>query len=127
MITDLERYTGTYNLPVLFMSCAIADRLGSRQAVLVHEIANQELTDIVTFEKHWPEVGLGNTGQAYIIGPDHLLRTESRFLDQLPDTATVPTSNLDGTPGPRSSVLAAPFPNLPPDQLFPANANLNSA
>ena len=126
MIADLERYTGAYNLPVLFMSCAIADRLGSRQAVLVHEIASQELTDIITFEKHWPEVGLGNTGQAYIIGPDHLLRTESRFLDQLPDTATVPTSNLDGTPGPRSSVLAAPLHNLATDRLFSDDANVNS-
>jgi HAMP domain-containing protein/signal transduction histidine kinase len=126
MLTDLERYTGAFNLPVLFMSCAIADRLGSRQAVLVHEIASHELTDIVTFEKHWPEVGLGNTGQAYIIGPDHLLRTESRFLDQLPDTATVATNNLDGTPGPRSSVLAAPLNNLATDRLFSDDANVNS-
>jgi signal transduction histidine kinase/HAMP domain-containing protein len=126
MITDLERYAGAYNLPVLFMSCAIADRLGSRQAVLVHEVASHELTDIVTFEKHWPEVGLGNTGQAYIIGPDHLLRTESRFLDQLPDTATVATSNLDGTPGARSSVLAAPLNNLATERLFSDDANVNS-
>lgn len=126
MITDLERYAGAYNLPVLFMSCAIADRLGSRQAVLVHEVASHELTDIVTFDQHWPEVGLGNTGQAYIIGPDRLLRTESRFLDQLPDTATVPTSNLDGTPGPRSSVLAAPLHNLATDRLFSDDANVNS-
>jgi signal transduction histidine kinase/HAMP domain-containing protein len=126
MMTDLERYSGAYNLPVLFMSCAIADRLGSRQAVLIHEIASRELTDIVTFEKHWPEVGLGNTGQAYIIGPDHLLRTESRFLDQLPDTATVPTNNLDGTPGPRSSILAAPLNNLATARLFSDEANVNS-
>ena len=126
MMTDLERYSGAYNLPVLFMSCAIADRLGSRQAVLIHEIASRELTDIVTFEKHWPEVGLGNTGQAYIIGPDHLLRTESRFLGQLPDTATVPTSNLDGTPGPRSSILAAPLNNLATARLFSDEANVNS-
>ncbi|MEY2608957.1 MAG: two-component system, chemotaxis family, sensor kinase CheA [Verrucomicrobiota bacterium] len=126
MVTDLERYTGAYDLPVLFMSCAIADRLGSRQAVLVHEIASRELTDIVTFEKHWPEVGLGNTGQAFIIGPDHLLRTESRFLEQLPDTATVATSNLDGTPGPRSSILAAPLNNLATARLFSDEANVNS-
>jgi HAMP domain-containing protein/signal transduction histidine kinase len=126
MVTDLERYTGAYNLPVLFMSCVIADRLGSRQAVLVHEIASRELTDIVTFEKHWPEVGLGNTGQAFIIGPDHLLRTESRFLEQLPDTATVATSNLDGTPGPRSSILAAPLNNLATARLFSDEANVNS-
>ena len=126
MVTDLERYTGAYNLPVLFMSCAIVDRLGSRQAVLVHEIASRELTDIVTFEKHWPEVGLGNTGQAFIIGPDHLLRTESRFLEQLPDTATVATSNLDGTPGPRSSILAAPLNNLATARLFSDEANVNS-
>src|SRR5258708_9467496 len=126
MVTDLERYTGAYNLPVLFMSCVIADRLGSRQSVLVQQIANQELTDIVTFEKHWPEVGLGNTGQAFIIGPDHLLRTESRFLEQLPDTATVATSNLDGTPGPRSSILAAPLNNLVTARLFSDEANVNS-
>jgi two-component system, chemotaxis family, sensor kinase CheA len=126
MMTDLERYSGAYNLPVLFLSCAIADRLGSRQAVLIHEIASRELTDIVTFEKHWPEVGLGNTGQAYIIGPDRLLRTESRFLDQLPDTATVATSNLDGTPGPRSSILAAPLNNLATARLFSDEANVNS-
>ena len=126
MIADLERYPGAYNLPVLFMGCAIADRLGSRQAVLVHEVASQELTNIVTFEKHWPEVGLGSTGQAYIVGPDHLLRTESRFLDQLPETATVETNNLDGTPGPRSSVLAVPLHNLATDRLFSEEANVNS-
>jgi signal transduction histidine kinase/HAMP domain-containing protein len=126
MITDLERYPGAYNLPVVFMSCAIADRLGSRQAVLVHEVDSRQLTDIVTFEKHWPEVGLGNTGQAYIIGPDHLLRTESRFLDQLPSASTVTTNNLDGTSGPRSSILAAPLHDLTADRLFSDEANLNS-
>jgi signal transduction histidine kinase/HAMP domain-containing protein len=126
MITDLDSYPAAYNHPVLFMSCAIADRLGSRQAVLVHEVASRQLTEIVTFEQHWPEVGLGNTGEAYIVGPDHLLRTESRFLDQIPDSATVATTNLDGTPGPRSSILAAPLHNLAADRLFSSDANVNA-
>jgi signal transduction histidine kinase/HAMP domain-containing protein len=126
MITDLERYPGASNAPALFMSCAIADRLGSRQAVLIHEIDSRQLTDIVTFERHWPEVGLGNTGQAYIMGPDHLLRTESRFLDQLPEESTIATRNLDGTVGPRSSILAAPLHDLTAERLFADEATVNA-
>ena len=34
----------------------------------------------MTYDKQWQKVGLGESGETYLIGDDHLLRSQSRFL-----------------------------------------------
>ena len=118
MVSDLARYPAAYDAPTLFMGCAITNRLGSRVGVLVHAISSKQLTDIVTFDQHWPDVGLGKTGEAYIVGPDRKLRTESRFLMELPAEMKSRTFDRSGTPGALTSILSFPLRNAAVDRIF---------
>lgn|GEM_PF-1041780 len=118
MVTDMEDYPVKNNRPVMFLGCAISDRLGEQQGVLVHEIDSHQITSIITFDEHWTQVGLGSSGEAYIVGPDRRLRTESRFLKELPPQLTIPSYNEKGLPDGRTSILAFPLHNQAVDQLF---------
>jgi signal transduction histidine kinase/HAMP domain-containing protein len=122
VVTDLEDYPAKNNRPVMFLGCAISDRLGEQQGVLVHEIDSRQITSIITFDEHWTEVGLGKSGEAYIVGPDRRLRTESRFLQELPTELTKPSYSEDGSPDGRTSILAFPLHNQAVDQLFSEKA-----
>lgn len=122
MITDLEDYPAKNNRPVMFLGCAISDRLGEQQGVLVHEIDGRQITSITTFDEHWTQVGLGRSGEAYIVGPDRRLRTESRFLQELPAALTIPSYSENGSPDGRTSILAFPLHNQAVDQLFSEKA-----
>jgi signal transduction histidine kinase/HAMP domain-containing protein len=122
MVTDLGDYPAKNNRPVMFLGCAISDRLGEQQGVLVHEIDSRQITSIITFDEHWTQVGLGRSGEAYIVGPDRRLRTESRFLQELPPELTVPSYNENGSPDGRTSILAFPLNNQAVDQLFSEKA-----
>jgi serine phosphatase RsbU (regulator of sigma subunit) len=39
-----------------------------------------KINDIMTNKQNWKNVGLGNTGETYIVGEDFTLRNQSRFL-----------------------------------------------
>src|SRR5260221_7864288 len=122
MVTDMEDYPAKNSRPVMCLGCAISDRLGEQQGVLVHEIDSSQLTSIITFDEHWTQVGLGKSGDAYIVGPDRRLRTESRFLKDLPPEQTIPGYDENGLPDGRTSILAFPLRNQAVDQLFSGKA-----
>src|SRR5260221_3071270 len=122
MVTDMEDYPAKNSRPVMCLGCAISDRLGEQQGVLVHEIDSSQLTSIITFDEHWTQVGLGTPGEACIVGPDRLLRTESRFLKDLPPEETIPGYDENGLPDGRTSILAYPLRNQAVDQLFSGKA-----
>ena len=43
-----------------------------------------QITAVMTSKKRWKEIGLGNTGETYLVGTDRLLRSDSRFLIENP-------------------------------------------
>src|SRR5262249_39119040 len=90
LATDLDAYPAAADRPVLFFSCLISDYLGARQGVVAHEIGGETITDLINFRGAWQQVGLGETGEAYIIGPDYLPRTETRFSASAPEDRTRP-------------------------------------
>ncbi len=118
VITDLERYPGAYGAPMLFLSCPINNRLGGRLGVVVHKIASSTFTDLVTFQGRWSAVGLGETGEAYIVGPDMKLRTESRFVQEMPAKMKSLSFEPDGSPGPLTTVLGGPLHNKAVENIY---------
>jgi two-component system chemotaxis sensor kinase CheA len=118
VITDLERYPGAYGSPMLFLSCPINNRLGGRLGVVVHKIASSTFTDLVTFQGRWSAVGLGETGEAYIVGPDMKLRTESRFVKEMPAKMKSLSFEPDGSPGPLTTVLGGPLHNKAVENIY---------
>lgn len=48
--------------------------------ILIGQFPVDALNTLMTFEKKWSEVGLGASGETYLIGPDKTPRSVSRFL-----------------------------------------------
>ncbi len=118
VITDLERYPGASGSPMLFLSCPINNRLGGRLGVVVHKVASNTFTDLVTFQGRWSAVGLGETGEAYIVGPDLKMRTESRFVKEMPPKMKSLSFEPDGSPGPLTTVLGGPLHNKAVENIY---------
>ena len=118
LATDLDAYPAAADRPVLFFSCLISDYLGARQGVVAHEIAGETITDLINFRGAWQQVGLGETGEAYIIGPDYLPRTETRFSASAPEDRTRPIYGDDFLLKGRTTVLAARDLDLPAISIF---------
>ncbi len=78
-LEDFEPYTPSYGAQASFIASPVYD--GTEMiAVLVFQLPLDRINDIMTSERAWRDVGLGASGEAYLVGPDRRLRTESRFL-----------------------------------------------
>ncbi len=78
-ITQFANYLPSYNAPAAFISAPIYD-LETLMGVLIFQIPIDRITDIMTNNKEWHKVGLGNSGETYLVGKDKTLRSESRSL-----------------------------------------------
>ena len=43
--------------------------------VLVAQLSNEEIDNVVTGDRRWRQEGFGATGEAYLVGPDYLVRS----------------------------------------------------
>lgn len=78
-IVDFEPYHPSYNAPAAFISTAIYE--GDRKTgVLIFQMPIDRINDIMTNKRQWTAVGLGQSGETYIVGDDYTLRNQSRFL-----------------------------------------------
>jgi methyl-accepting chemotaxis protein len=84
-MTDVVRYPKQFDQPTLFYSAPVRDMSGNFAGAIIIQTDVSRLTALTSFRGQWAEAGLGRTGEAYIVGDDFLLRTESRFLDKVPE------------------------------------------
>ncbi len=78
-LVDYEPYHPSYNAHASFIACPIFD--GEKQiGVLTFQMPIDRINSIMTNNAHWENVGLGKSGETYIIGEDMTLRNQSRFL-----------------------------------------------
>ena len=49
-------------------------------AVLLLRFRLEPIADALSGGRQWEAEGLGKTGEIYLLGPDHTMRTDSRFL-----------------------------------------------
>lgn len=78
-LVDFELYRGKYGAPAAFWGAPIYN--GSHLVgVLLIQISVDEIDRIMTSNRNWLEVGLGRTGEIYLVGPDMFMRSNSRFL-----------------------------------------------
>lgn len=78
-IVDFQPYLTSYNVPSSFIASPIFD--GAEMiGVMAFQIPAERISDLVNGFGKWKENGLGNTGETYLVGPDQLMRSKSRFL-----------------------------------------------
>ena len=78
-LVDYESYHPSYNAPAAFMASPIWDG-DKRLGVLLFQMPVDRINDIMTNREAWSEVGLGESGETYLVGDDFRLRNQSRFL-----------------------------------------------
>ena len=78
-LVDFEPYKASYNAHAAFMSTPIFD--GEECiGILVFQMPIDRINDIMTNRQKWKEVGLGETGETYLVSEDYTLRNQSRFF-----------------------------------------------
>ena len=80
-ITDYAPYRPSYDDQASFVSRPIMD--GDRVVgVFVVQLPIDRVNEIMTFGGRWKNVGLGESGEIYLVGPDKTPRSISRFMQQ---------------------------------------------
>ncbi len=76
---DFKPYHPSYNSAASFIASPIVDN-GVEIGVIIFQMPIDKINDIATSKGHWQNVGLGKSGETYIVGEDFKLRSQSRFF-----------------------------------------------
>ncbi|NJK65223.1 MAG: HAMP domain-containing protein [Oscillatoriales cyanobacterium RU_3_3] len=77
-VADFKAYRPSYNAPAAFVATPIYS--GSNPiGILAVQIPINKIDQAITRNNNWEESGLQKTGEAYLVGPDSLMRSTSRF------------------------------------------------
>jgi class 3 adenylate cyclase len=76
-LVDFELYRPAYGNPSAFWSAPIYNG-NHLVGVLLVQISLAALNEIMTSNQQWAQVGLGATGETYLVGADHLMRSDAR-------------------------------------------------
>ncbi len=80
-ITDYAPYRPSYDDQASFVSTPIVED-GRTVGVLIVQLPIDRLNQIMTFGDKWKEVGLGESGETYLVGSDKTPRSISRFMKE---------------------------------------------
>lgn len=86
-MVDFRPYLPSYEAAAAFMSTPVVEA-GETIAVLIYQMPVDRITEILTYGGKWREVGLGDSGESYMIGDDFKLRSPSRFHLEEPEGFT---------------------------------------
>ena len=75
--SDFAPYAPSHGDPEAFMAVPVFDH-GAVIGVLIAQLADEEIDKVVTGDRQWHQDGFGDTGEAYLVGPDHLVRSAPR-------------------------------------------------
>lgn len=81
LITDYAPYRPSYDDQASFVSTPIVED-GKTIGVFVVQLPVDRVNQIMTFDGHWTDVGLGESGETYLVGVDKTPRSISRFMKQ---------------------------------------------
>lgn len=79
LMVDYESYMPSYGAHASFIGSPIFVN-GRAEGVLIVQVPLDRVDRIMTSGRAWSSVGLGKTGETYLIGPDLTLRNQSRFM-----------------------------------------------
>ncbi|MGL5003310.1 MAG: cache domain-containing protein, partial [Casimicrobium sp.] len=78
-LSDFAPYIVSYNDQAAFVGVPLFD--GDRQiGVLLAQYPIDKVTDAMSSDRQWKKVGLGDTGDVFVVGPDKKMRSNARYL-----------------------------------------------
>ncbi|MFZ0905482.1 MAG: adenylate/guanylate cyclase domain-containing protein [Mycobacterium sp.] len=78
-ITDFHPFQAAIGAPVAWLVSPIT-AAGKTAGVLALPLPISKVNQVMTADKHWKAVGMGETGETYLAGPDDLMRSDSRLF-----------------------------------------------
>ena len=84
VVSDSVFYVPTAGSPVVFLAAAVRSESRRSSGSIVAEVPVSALTAISTAGGDFELLGLGDTGETYLVGEDRTLRTEYSTLDRGP-------------------------------------------
>jgi methyl-accepting chemotaxis protein len=81
LITDYAPYRPSYDDQASFVSTPIVEN-GRTIGVFIVQLPIDRVNQIMTFNDKWKDVGLGESGETYLVGPDKTPRSISRFMKE---------------------------------------------
>jgi methyl-accepting chemotaxis protein len=81
LITDYAPYRPSYDDQASFVSTPIIEN-GRTIGVFIVQLPIDRVNQIMTFNDKWKDVGLGDSGETYLVGPDKTPRSMSRFMKE---------------------------------------------
>jgi methyl-accepting chemotaxis protein len=94
LLKDFDPYLPAHDRPVAFAGSPIFEG-STKVGVLVVRLPIERINSIMTADKQWKQIGLGDTGEVYLVGRDLKMRSDSRFLKELEQE--YPKVKEDGT------------------------------
>lgn len=82
--TAFEAYAPNFDGQVSFIGTPIYAR-GRVQGVLVAKLAVTRINEVMTFGGRWSDIGLGETGESYLVGSNGTLRSDRRTFVESPE------------------------------------------
>ncbi|MDX1295179.1 MAG: methyl-accepting chemotaxis protein [Sulfurimonadaceae bacterium] len=82
---DFSPYEPSYNMPAAFLAAPIYFGETDVEGALIFQIPVEKMNEVMNFDGKYEEVGLGKTGESYLVGSDYLMRNDSRFVSQFND------------------------------------------
>lgn len=82
-VTDFGDYQPAPS-PTAWLVSPVGD-LGHVEGVLALQFPISKINRLMTMDKRWEESGMGKTGETYIVGPDDLMRSDSRLFVEDPE------------------------------------------
>ncbi len=76
---DYQSYLPSYNDQSIFVSTPIFEN-EVQIGVLIYKAQIDKINEIMTFASLWSDKGMGRSGETYLVGPNGLLRNDSRFF-----------------------------------------------
>ena len=83
-LIDFQAYTPSYEAPASFIASPIFDG-AEKIGVLVFQMPVDNINSVMTSRERWKEVGLGESGETYLVSQDFRMRSKSRFLIEDPN------------------------------------------
>jgi methyl-accepting chemotaxis protein len=83
-LIDFKPYLPSYNAPASFIASPIF-KDGNLLGVLIFQMPIDKINSVMTNANRWTEMGLGISGETYLVGEDKTLRSQSRFFIEDPE------------------------------------------
>ena len=84
VLEDFSPYIPSYNTPAMFIATPLYFH-EDIEGTLIFQLPVETLNSTMNFHGKFEEAGLGESGEAFLVGPDKIMRTDSRFMASIDD------------------------------------------